>query len=276
MTISSLVNIILDILFVYILEFGIAGAALGTILSEFVVMVICGYYFYNEEKKLEYDKSYSYNEKMVTSKLFSMGFPIAMQSFITSIGGLIVINRINQYDISFLAGYTSAVKLYGILEIAASSFGLAAAAYVSQNYGAKRTDRIKQGVCASLIMGIAVSLICSGIMIFGGKSILRLFIDTSDMMNEIVKYGYKFLKILAVFFPFLYILYILRAVLQGINNTIVPMLSSFVQLTMRLLCAIVLTKLIGSDGIFWGEIFAWLFADVLLFVVYRSNIKRIY
>ena len=180
-----------------------------------------------------------------------------MQSFITSIGGLIVINRINQYDITFLAGYTSAVKLYELLEIAASSFGLAAAAYVSQNYGANRTDRIKQGVCASLIMGIAVSLICSGIMVFGGQNILRLFIDTSAMMEEILKYGYKFLKILAAFFPFLYILYIFRAVLQGINNTIIPMLSSFAQLTMRLLCATILTKLIGSDGIFWWEISAW-------------------
>lgn len=275
MAVSSLCNIILDILFVVVLEFGIAGAALGTILSEFVVMLICGYYFYNEEKKIKYVESYSFNEKTVIAKLFRMGFPIAMQSFITSIGGLIVINRINQYEISFLAGYTSAVKLYGLLEIAASSFGLAAAAYVSQNYGANRIDRIKQGVRASVIMGVAVSLICSGIMVFGGRTILRMFIDNSTMMEEILGYGYKFLEILAAFFPFLYVLYILRAVLQGINNTIVPMLSSFAQLTMRLLCAIVLTKLIGCEAIFWGEIFAWLFADIVLFITYRSNIKRI-
>lgn len=275
MTISSLCNIVFDIVFVNVLEFGIKGAALGTILSEFVVMLICGYSFYHEKKGIAYDHSCALNEKTVTIKLFRIGFPMAMQSFITSVGGLIVINRINQYELSFLAGYTSAVKLYGLLEIAASSFSMAAAAYVSQNYGANKTDRIKQGLRASLIMGVAVSLICSGIMVFGGRTILRLFIDNSVMMEQILGYGYQFLLILAAFFPFLYILYILRAVLQGINNTMVPMLSSFAQLMMRLLCATVLTKFIGCEAIFWGEILAWLFADVILFVAYKSTLKRI-
>ena len=275
MTVSSLCNIVLDVLFVYVLEFGIAGAALGTILSEFVVMLICGYYFYNEKKKIKYDTSYALNQKMVMAKLFRMGFPMAMQSFITSIGGLIVVNRINQYEISFLAGYTAAVKLYGLLEIAAASFSMAAAAYVSQNYGANKIVRIKQGVRASTIMGAAVALICSGIMVFGGNAILRLFIDNSVMMEQILGYGYQFLQILAVFFPFLYILYILRAVLQGMNNTVVPMLSSFAQLTMRLLCATILTRLLGCEAIFWGEILAWLFADAILFVTYKSIMRRI-
>lgn len=276
MTISSLCNIVFDILFVNVLEFGIAGAALGTILSEFLVMLICGYYFYNEKKKIEYDNSHALNEKKVIAKLFRMGFPMAMQSFITSIGGLIVVNRINQYEISFLAGYTSAVKLYGLLEIAASSFSMAAAAYVSQNYGAKKIVRIKQGVRASTIMGVVVSLSCSGVMVFGGKTILRLFVDNSALMEQILGYGYQFLQILAAFFPFIYILYILRAVLQGMNNTIVPMLSSFAQLTMRLLCATVLTKFIGCEAIFWGEILAWLFADVILFVTYNLRVKSLH
>ena len=112
-------------------------------------------------------------------------------------------------------------------------------------------------------------------MVFGGNAILRLFIDNSVMMEQILGYGYQFLQILAVFFPFLYILYILRAVLQGMNNTFVPMLSSFAQLTMRLLCATILTRLIGCEAIFWGEILAWLFADAILFVTYKSIMRRI-
>ncbi len=275
MTVSSLCNIFLDILFVNVLEFGIAGAALGTILSEFVVMLICGYFFYHDQRQTVYDRATTANDRTAAARLFRMGLPMAMQSFITSVGGLIVVNRINQYDITFLAGYTAAVKLYGLLEIAASSFGMAAAAYVSQNYGADRTDRIRQGVHASVVMGVAVSLVCSGIMAIGGRSILQLFIDTSDMMEAVLGYGFEFLKILAVFFPFLYILYILRAVLQGINNTVVPMISSFAQLAMRLLCATVLTRLIGYEGIFWGEVSAWLFADAVLFITYRMDMKKI-
>lgn len=282
MTASSLCNIVLDILFVNILDFGIAGAALGTILSECLVMLVCGYYFYkysscsascasSDSHKKEND---GFDDKAITTKLLRLGIPMALQSVITSVGGLIVVNRINQYDITFLAGYTAAVKLYGLLEIAASSFGLAAAAYVSQNYGAGKKSRIREGVRASLIMGTAVSVLCSAVMFFGGQGILRLFVDTSEATGEILSYGCRFLNILAVFFPFLYSLYILRAALQGINNTVVPMLSSFAQLAMRLLCAVVLTKFIGSDGIFWGEVSAWLFADMILFAVYWKQMKN--
>ncbi len=282
MTASSLCNIVLDILFVNILDFGIAGAALGTILSECLVMLVCRYYFYkysscsascasSDSHKKEND---GFDDKAITTKLLRLGIPMALQSVITSVGGLIVVNRINQYDITFLAGYTAAVKLYGLLEIAASSFGLAAAAYVSQNYGAGKKSRIREGVRASLIMGTAVSILCSVVMFFGGQGILRLFVDTSEATGEILSYGCRFLNILAVFFPFLYSLYILRAALQGINNTVVPMLSSFAQLAMRLLCAVVLTKFIGSDGIFWGEVSAWLFADMILFAVYWKQMKN--
>ena len=121
---------------------------------------------------------------------------------------MIVVNRINQYDITFLAGYTAAVKLYGLLEIAASSFGLAVVAYVAQNYGASKMDRIVKGIRASLLMGTIVAVVCSGVMIFGGKDILRLFIEASDTTEKMSVYGYRFLRILAVFFPFLYFLYI--------------------------------------------------------------------
>lgn len=280
MSVSSLCNIAFDILFVNIFGFGIAGAAFGTVLSECVVMIICGYYFYHKrvfpEKSLpDHAAIRSYNETFIAGKLFKMGIPMTMQSVITSIGGLIVVNRINQYEIAFLAGYSAAAKLYGLLEIAASSFGLAAAAYVSQNYGANKIVRIKEGVRASLFMGIAVSLVCSGVMVFLGRNILQLFIDTPDMTGEIQKYGCRFLNLLALFFPFLYILYILRASLQGINHAVIPMLSSFAQLIMRLLCAIVLTKYIGSDGIFFGEISAWLFADLILLIAYLTSMQKL-
>lgn len=178
---------------------------------------------------------------------------MALQSVITSIGGLIVINRINQYDITFLAGYTAAVKLYGLLEIAASSFGMAVVTYVAQNYGAGKMSRIKKGVRVSLFMGTVVAIVCSCVIVFGGRDILKLFVEVSDTTEKMLAYGCHFLRILAVFFLFLYIL---RAAIQGMNNTVVPMLSSFAQLIMRLWCAIVLTRLIGSDGIFWGEVSA--------------------
>lgn len=274
MTVSSGCNIMLDILLVYVFNFGIIGAACGTVISELIVMIICGYHV-NKGRKTQRVKSETYEEKGIVKQLMFMGIPMAMQSVITAIGGLIVVNRINQYEITFLTGYTVAGKLYALLEIAASSYGLAVATYVSQNYGANKYQRIKKGVRSGLLIGIITSVLCSCVMICGGRKIMRLFIDPSDMAYEMIEYGYRYLKILAVFFPLLYILYIIRAVLQGINNSIIPMISSFAQLIMRLICAIILTKFIGSDGIYFGEITAWLFADLILFVSYYYNMHKI-
>ena len=79
-----------------------------------------------------------------------------------------------------------------------------------------------------------------------------------------IQTGYRFLQILAVFFPLLYAVYILRSCMQGMGNSTIPMLSSLIQVLMRILCAAVLTKIIGNKGVFWGEVMAWAGADIFL------------
>ena len=278
MTVSSLCNIVLDILFVSILNMGIAGAALGTILSECLVMIICGYHVYkirnsvNEEG--EETKEGTEASIQVIRNLLTIGLPMAFQSVITAIGGLIVISRVNQYEISFLTGYTIAGKIYALLEIAASSYGLAVVAYVSQNVGAGRYDRVRSGVRASVIIGTATALICSLIMVIFGTPLMKLFVDTDEISEGVFTYGYKYLQVLALFFPLLYILYIIRSTLQGMGNSIIPMLSSTAQLIMRVSCAMILTCFIGYYGIYFGEICAWALADILLIGAYIVMIRE--
>lgn len=274
LTISSICNIGLDLILMYGLQLGIMGAALGTIISEAIVMLVCGYYVYKIRSGQHQKSNSKENEIAIVSQLLKMGIPMATQSVITAVGGLIVVNRINQYDISFLNGYTAAGKLYGLLEIAASSFGLAVASYVSQNFGAGNITRIRKGVRVSLLMGVLCSVVCSLIMFFGGKSILLMFLPKEEVTSEMIGYGYRYLTILAVFYSLLFVLYIVRSSLQGINNSIIPMISSFGQLIMRLSCAVILTRLIGCEGIFWGEIMAWVMADSILIVAYFIQMRH--
>ena len=274
MTISSLCNIALDFLFICVFHMGIAGAALGTILSECLVMVICGYHVYKIRRAYkekiggeEYWKDGIYRERV------SVGLPMALQSVITAIGGLIVISNVNRYDIEFLTGYTIAGKIYALLEIAASSYGMAVVAYVSQNFGAQKTDRIHSGVRASLLLGIGTALVCSFIMIFFGESSMKLFVEADTISADVFKYGREYLLVLGIFYPLLYVLYIMRASLQGMGNTVVPMISSAGQLVMRVFCALVLTRIIGYSGIYFGEVGAWILADLILFITYLRTCK---
>ena len=278
MVISSLCNIALDILFVSVLNLGIAGAALGTILSECLVMLICGYYVRKsrQQSAINSDSSYVSTSGISEAKeLLTIGLPMALQSVITAIGGLIVINRVNQYELSFLTGYTIAGKIYVLLEIAASSYGMAVVAYVSQNMGAGKYNRVRQGVRASVIVGMATALICSFIMVYFGKVLMCQFIDADSISDMALEYGYKYLQVLAAFFPLLYILYIIRSSLQGMGNTIVPMISSFGQLIMRVSCAIILILFVGYYGIFYGEVCAWALADAILICTYFVMIRNL-
>ena len=269
MTVSSLCNIVLDYLFICIFHMGIAGAALGTILSECVVMIICGYSLYRSDaiiRKVNADNSFK--AQGAYKELIFIGLPMALQSVITAIGGLIVIRNVNNYDIDFLTGYTIAGKIYALLEIAASSYGMAVVAYVSQNHGAGHKDRIRSGVRYSLVLGVITALICSVIMIFFGERGMSLFVESKNVSPDVFMYGREYLFVLGLFYPLLYILYIARSALQGIGNTFVPMISSFGQLVMRVFCAVILTKFIGCSGIYYGEISAWVLADLILISTY--------
>jgi len=269
MTVSSICNIALDYLFICIFHMGIAGAALGTILSECVVMIICGFSLYRSDmgiRKAGADNSFK--AQGAYKELIFIGLPMALQSVITAIGGLIVIRNVNNYDIDFLTGYTIAGKIYALLEIAASSYGMAVVAYVSQNHGAGHKDRIRSGVRYSLALGVITALICSIIMIFFGEKGMSLFVENKNVSPDVFMYGREYLFVLGLFYPLLYILYIVRSALQGIGNTFVPMISSFGQLIMRVFCAVILTRFIGCSGIYYGEISAWVLADLILISTY--------
>ena len=215
------------------------------------------------EKKL-FRVDYIYMREMML-----LGVPMGLQNMITAFGGMIVQSIINSFGVIFIAGFTAANKLYGLLESAASSYGYGIASFAGQNKGAGLYQRIHQGFKEASALGIMTAYLMSAVMFFFGKSIMRCFVTgATETIEKMLIIGYEFLVILAIFFPLLYLLYIWRACIQGMGNTIVPMLSSIVQLIMRMLCAILMTKVIGYRGIFWGEVFAWLGADVLLFIAY--------
>lgn len=160
-----------------------------------------------------------------------LGVPMGIQNIIISIGGLVVQSVVNGYGVIFIAAYTAATKLYGLLETAASSYSYAVSTYVGQNYGAKEIKRVRRGLKAASGIGIVTALVMSAVMLLGGREILNLFIGGEiENTQKVIEIGYQYLKILAVFFPLLYLLYIWRACIQGLGNTVLLMLSSFMQL----------------------------------------------
>lgn len=272
--IASVCNIVLDILFVFEFDWGIKGAAFATILSQILSAIFCLIKL-RKIRILQFEKGDYFLNKELCWRQLKLGFPMGFQNTVTAIGGLVVQSVINSFGVLFIAGFTAANKLYGLLETPASSYGYAMTSYAGQNQGAGLFERIRKGLKAANIIGIITAILMSVIMVFCGKFILGCFI-TGEAASVVtaIRIGYQFLMILAVFFPLLYILYVMRACIEGIGNVALPMASSVAQLLMRVGCALFLTYAIGERGVFYGEIFAWIGADVILIWSYKHCIKK--
>ena len=275
MTIASIVNIILDLLFIFILKWGIEGAAVATLLAQVFSAVFCLLKL-REVELLKFHRKELSGDRELCLRQLKTGVPMGLQNMITAIGGLVVQTVINGFGILFIAGFTAANKLYGLLEIAASSYGYAMTTYTGQNMGAKNYKRIRTGLFMANGIGVITALMMSTIMILGGKTILGCFLAGNEAtIRATIKIGYQFLMILAIFFPLLYILYIIRSCIQGVGNTVLPMISSIIQLLMRTGCALILPVYIGENGVFWGEVFAWTGADIFLMLSYFYLIRKL-
>ena len=184
---------------------------------------------------------------------------------------------VNGFAKSFIAGFTATNKLYGILEIAASSYGHAVTSYTGQNFGAGRWDRIRKGVRWAAGISLLTSGVISAIMVLFGREITMLFISREDAALALAAgdTAYHYLCVMSAALPMLYLLFGYRTTLQGIGDTFIPMVSGFVELVMRILCAVVLPLFMGEWGIYLSEIAAWVGAAILLMWGYYHRMAQL-
>lgn len=275
MIIASLLNIGLDVLFVFVFQWGIAGAAIATLIAQAFSSVFC-FVRIRRVEILHLTREDIRLSGALAAKLLGLGSPMAFQNAIIAVGGMIVQAVVNGFGVIFIAGFTATNKLYGLLEIAATSYGYSVVTYVGQNLGARKIDRIKSGTKASVILACLTSLVITAVMILFGKLILGSFISgTPEQVEEAMKIAYFYLVIMSAFLPVLYILHVVRSAIQGMGNTFLPMLSGVAEFIMRTGSALLLPALAGEVGIFFAEILAWAGADVVLITSYFIVIHKI-
>lgn len=275
MIVASIINIVLDIVFVVFFRWGIAGAAIATLIAQVFSGIFC-FWKLRQIKMLRLSRSHFRWEGKGALTLFKLGIPMAFQNAIISVGGMIVQSVVNGLGVLFIAGFTATNKLYGILEIAATSYGYAMITYVGQNLGAKKVDRIRQGQRAAIVIAIITSVVIAAFMILCGKFILSSFISgTPEEVTETLRIAYYYLVIMSLFLPVLYVLHVTRATIQGMGNTVLPMASGIAEFVMRTGAALLLPLLVGDTGIFYAEILAWIGADLILIPSYYYVISKV-
>ena len=272
MLVASVINIVLDLVFVAYFHWGIAGAAFATILSQTISALYCFLVLRKMEvmalKKQDFDSVDAPDQR-----LLRLGFPMAAQNVIIAIGGLCVQYVINGFGSLYVAGFTATNKMYGLLELAALAFGFAMTTYVGQNLGAGKILRIKEGVKSGSMMALLTSGVITVLMFVFGRQILSLFISGDpNETAQVLKIAYDYLRVMASCLWVLYLLFVFRSTLQGLGDTFIPMISGFVELVCRVVLIFVLPRFFGMESIYFVEVFAWSGATILLV---GSCLKRI-
>ena len=260
MIIASVLNVSLDLLFVAGFGWGVAGAAIATVIAQSFSAVYC-FLILRRIDIVHLTKADFMSASGMNARLMKLGIPVVFQNIIIGVGGLVVQYVINGYGFLFVAGFTATNKLYGLLE--------------GQNLGAGKIDRIRKGVRSSMLLSLLTSLIISAAMFLFGKNILSLFISGEPQQTQqVLAIAFKYLSIMAAMLWVLYFLYVYRSALQGLGDTLMPMVSGMAEFVMRISAALILPHFIGQDGIFFAEIAAWSGATVILCISYYVRMHK--
>ncbi len=272
---ASFINIGLDLLFVPVLHMGVFGAAVATVLAQLCSSLLCVIKIMRIDILKFQRKDFALHTNLHL-RLMKLGMPMAFQNFVISVGGMIVQSVVNGFGVAFIAGFTATNKLYGMLEVAATSYGFSMTTYTGQNLGAGKTSRIRKGYREALVIAMITSVIIAAVMIFAGKWILLCFINGDEQTTaDTLAIAYHYLFIMSICLPILYYLHVTRSCIQGLGNTVLPMISGCAEFAMRTAAALLLPIALGQDGIFYAEIAAWAGADIVLFISFYYSMHRL-
>ena len=275
LAIASAANMLLDWFFVGYCRMGINGGACATVIAQ-VISALISFRTIRRLYMLHPEKKDLYPDRRMMARLIRLGVPIAFQNVIIAVGGLILQGVVNGFGFIFMAGYNAASRLQGLVEMAGASVGSAVGTFTGQNIGAGKKDRVYRGLHSSARISVGMALGIGAVMVLLGRQILSMFIqDEPGLAEQVLSFGYQFLCVMAAGLPMLYLLFVYRSTLQGLGNTVIPMISGFVELGMRVGCALLLPLFFGVWGIYTAEIAAWIGAGVLLIISCYRELRKI-
>lgn len=275
MTVAALCNIALDILFVAVFRWGVTGVAAATVMSQGVSCLVCLAALVRLPL-MRLGRDDLRPDRPVIRRLVNLGLPLAFQNLIISVGGLVLQGVVNGFGFLFMAGFNAAMRLTGLIELAGTSIGSAVGTFAGQNLGAGRIDRVKLGLRKSVQISVAMALAVAACMLLFGRSILALFVeDDPEIVAQVLTIGFRYLAVMSLGLPMLYLLFAYRSTLQGLGDTMAPMASGIVELVMRIGAVLLLPLFIGEWGVYIAEIMAWIGAAVYLMISYYRRIRML-
>ncbi|NLL79008.1 MAG: MATE family efflux transporter [Clostridiales bacterium] len=270
---SAVLNIFLDLFLILVIPMGVAGAAWATVISQGVSGVCCLFYMRKKFEILHIRKEEWKTELQLMKNLCNMGIPMGLQYSVTAIGSIILQTAVNTLGSLAVASITASNKIGMFFCCPYDAMGSTMATYGGQNVGAKRLDRVHQGMKACVLLGAVYSVFAFGVLSLFGKDLAHLFVDSADpKLSEQVG---QFLFISSMFYFPLALVNIVRFMIQGLGFSKFAILAGVCEMVARALAGFLLVPRFGFIAACYASPLAWILADLFLIPAYFHVMKRL-
>lgn len=270
---STVLNMLLDLFCILVLGWGVAGAAIATVVSQGVSAMLCYIYMMRHFAILKSTSAERKFRGALARTLLYIGVPMGLQFSITAIGSIMLQSANNALGTACVAAFTAAMRIKMFCMCPLESLGIAMATFSGQNYGAGKPERILQGIKASSLMMLVYCAFIFGVLMIGARAFALLFVYPSEL--EILQDTELFLHISVSFFPVLGLLCILRYTIQGVGFTNLAMLSGVSEMVARVLVSLYAVPAFGYLAVCFGDPTAWIFAVAFLIPAFLHVYRKI-
>lgn len=252
----SVLNLIMDLIFVLALDMGVAGVAWATVVSQMASAVLSMTYMLRKYPMLRFNKSEAAIDWPIMKEILRIGIPMGLTQVLLSVGMLVVTGVVNSFGSDVVAVYTIGGKVNQIAMVSFGQFAFSFTVFAGQNYGAKQYKRIMEGAKKAVLMVVALSLISSVVIFTFARQVVLLFVNEGEA--GILADSIQMIHIVSCFYLFLGVIWVYNCALRGVGAVRATLGSSVVELMAKVGLSIILSRQFGSVGIWFAEPIGWI------------------
>jgi Na+-driven multidrug efflux pump len=271
---ASLINIVLDLFLIIVCGMDVAGAAVATAVSQLLSGIGCVVVMIRRFPVLHLSREDRKFDRVLARKMLNTGLPMGLQFSITAIGSVMVQWSVNGLGVSAVASISAAVKISMFFACVFDAMASTMATYAGQNIGARKPDRVREGLRCVSFIGMVYCLLAFAAVALFSRNLLSLFVEPSAA-PEVMEMGSRFLMINAAFYIPLLFVNILRLTIQGLGFTRIAMLAGLCEMAARTAVALFVVPVLGFTGACMANPAAWVMADIFLFPCYYRVMRSV-
>lgn len=268
---SALVNIVLDVLMVVVLDFGVSGAALATILAQWLSALGIGTYFLTRSRSLTPARQHFRPDWPLIGRIASVSMLTSVQQSVMNFGILMIQSLVNSFGVPVMAAFAAGVKIDSFAYSPAQDFAGGFATFVAQNRGAGKMDRVRRGFRTAATLSLSFCALVSALVAIFARPLLCMFIDPAA--SDVLDIGTGYLRSEGLCYVGIGMLFLLYSTWRGLEKAGMSVVLTVISLGLRVLLAYTLAPTLGLYVIWWAIPIGWLAADIVGLVFLRKPLR---